>query len=68
MEFIKENLSYEISKQLSLLNENSDMSDVGNVIGIIVAEYFSSTKLGFEKEDFLSGINHGISLVDGTHF
>jgi hypothetical protein len=47
-------------------NEGYDISDVGNEIGYTVAKYFSA-KMGWEKSDFISGIKHGISLVDGTH-
>lgn len=43
-----------------------DLGDIGNEIGFTIAKHFSS-KMGFDKESFISGINHGISLVDGTH-
>lgn len=42
-----------------------DLSDIGNAIGLTIGEYFSK-ELGFEKDDFLNGIKHGISLTDGT--
>lgn len=44
-----------------------DLSDVGNTIGTVIAMYFDDKELGFEKNDFISGIKHGISLIDGTH-
>jgi len=47
-------------------NISADMSDLGNEIGVAVAKHFSG-EMGFDKESFLSGIRHGISLVDGTH-
>jgi hypothetical protein len=43
------------------------MSDIGNEIGIVIAKYFNKNKLGFELEDFIAGLKHGISLTDGTH-
>lgn len=46
---------------------NGDLSDLGNDIGINVAEYIDDDKLGYEKDDLISGLNHGISIIDGTH-
>ena len=43
-----------------------EMSDIGNEIGLIVAKYLTDSP-GWDKESFISGIKHGISLVDGTH-
>ena len=45
--------------------ENGDISDVGNEVGIIIAKYFSDD-FG-DKNDFINGMNHGVSLTDGTH-
>lgn len=42
----------------------ADLSDIGNEIGIIIAQYFTEEDT---KQDFISGLNHGISLTDGTH-
>jgi hypothetical protein len=30
-------------------------------------DYIDDKKLGYEKDDLISGINHGISIVDGSH-
>jgi len=60
MEKIKE----EIKKQLD--SPATDLNDIGNSIGIAIGKYISE-EIGFEKNDLLAGINHGISLVDGTH-
>lgn len=46
--------------------EKGDLSDVGNEIGIILGKYISE-EMGFEKQDLIAGIKHGISLIDGTH-
>jgi len=43
-----------------------DLSDLGNNIGILVGKYLSND-LGFEEDDFMSGLKHGISISNGTH-
>ena len=65
-------INMEIIRQLTKANSTypanmGDLSDVGNEIGIIIAKYFDDEDGGFDKESFLSGLNHGISLTDGTH-
>jgi len=45
----------------------TDLSDLGNEIGFVVGKFIDKEKIGFEREDFISGIRHGISLIDGTH-
>jgi hypothetical protein len=45
---------------------HGDLSDLGNEIGIIIGEY-TTDKMGYEKDDFVSGVRHGISISDGTH-
>ena len=46
---------------------NGDLSDLGNDIGLSIGKYINNDKLGYEKEDLISGINHGISIIDGSH-
>ena len=59
------NIINDIIKQLENIEyQNGDLGDVGNNIGIAVGKYI---QFGDDKDDFLHGINHGISLVDGTH-
>jgi len=61
-------ISLEISERLSNLPyDNGDVSDIGNEIGIILGKYLSNYSLGWEKDDFISGLNHGISIANGTH-
>jgi len=61
-------VSLEISERLSALPyDNGDVSDIGNEIGIILGKYISDNLFGWEKDDFISGINHGISIANGTH-
>ena len=43
----------------------SDVGDIGNLIGIAVGEFIVEN--GWDKNDFIFGIEHGISLKDGTH-
>ena len=42
-----------------------DISDIGNEVGIAFGRYIVKNSLG--KDDFIHGIMHGISLMDGTH-
>lgn len=46
---------------------NGDLSDLGNEIGMKVSDYINHGELGYEKEDFISGFKHGLSVADGTH-
>jgi hypothetical protein len=41
-----------------------DLSDIGNEIGIVIGKYTDDKNT---IEDFIHGIRHGVSLVDGTH-
>jgi hypothetical protein len=41
-----------------------DISDVGNEIGISIGKYIKNEE---DKRDFVEGIYHGISLIDGTY-
>lgn len=64
MEEIIKKLINDLSK---IKNYNGDLSDVGNEIGIIIGDFIDIDKNGYNKEDFIHGIKHGISLKDGTH-
>jgi hypothetical protein len=46
---------------------NGDLSDLGNDIGLNIGEYINENKLGYEKDDLISGIQHGVSIIDGSH-
>lgn len=46
---------------------DTDLSDIGNLVGIAIGKYINEKKMGFEKHSFIDGVNHGISLYDGTH-
>lgn len=60
-----------IKREMDIMNESyagSDVSDIGNAIGMAVGKHIANKeKFGYEKNDFLSGFNHGYSLKDGTH-
>jgi len=45
---------------------SQDIGDLGNEIGIVIAKYLSNES-GNELWDFIAGIEHGVSLEDGTH-
>jgi hypothetical protein len=49
------------------LHPQGDLSDLGNEIGKIIGEYIDNQEMGYELDDLLSGIKHGVSLIDGTH-
>lgn len=46
----------------------SDLSDIGNVIGLVVSKFIDKEKLGYEDDDFISGIKHGLSTGLGTNY
>lgn len=46
---------------------NGDLSDLGNDIGLNIGEYINKNKIGYEKDDLISGIHHGVSIIDGSH-
>ena len=50
----------------------TDLSDIGNYIGIAISKITCKdgkdlNLWSFEKDDFINGFNHGYSLNDGTH-
>ncbi len=44
--------------------EKGDLSDLGNEVGISLGEVIKNES---DLEDFIIGLEHGISLVNGTH-
>ena len=61
------NIKEEIIKQLNEVTYEGDLSDIGNEIGIIIGKYTPDGEMGYELNDFIHGVKHGISLTDGTH-
>jgi hypothetical protein len=61
------NNNYSKERLISLLNQHpnsSDINDLGNVIGIYIYECFNED---YDLGDFLSGLEHGLSLQNGSH-
>jgi hypothetical protein len=55
----------QISESLSKVSyENGDLSDVGNEVGIVLANYVTTEQ---DFKDFVHGLRHGISLTNGEH-
>ena len=55
-----------IKTQLDNVNyDNGDVSDVGNEIGIVLGDVITTES---ELQDFITGIRHGMSLTNGTHW
>jgi hypothetical protein len=46
--------------------EMSDLSDIGNLIGIIIGNHISND-IGYELIDLINGIKHGVSISTNTH-
>jgi len=51
----------------AIKNQQEDLSDLGNNIGMIIGKYFKKKKMGYQKSSFIDGLNHGFSLADGIH-
>ena len=60
-------INNEIIKRLSEVTYKGDLSDIGNEIGLSIGKFISDKELGFDLDDFIAGLKHGISIVDGTH-
>lgn len=56
-----------IIDQLSSVEYDGDLSDIGNEIGIAIGEFISQDELGYDIKDLIHGIKHGVSLIDGSH-
>lgn len=56
----------ELSDKLSKVAYKGDLGDIGNDIGFIIAKYFDKANYD-DLDSFISGLRHGVSLVDGTH-
>lgn len=46
-------------------NIKQDLSDLGNTIGQVIMKAVQNGE--GDLEDFMSGLKHGISIIDGTH-
>jgi serine/threonine-protein phosphatase 6 regulatory ankyrin repeat subunit B len=60
---LKNDIKDGIKTNLKNYNINyGDLSEIGNLIGIVIGNYITDEE-GFTKEDFISGLNHGINLI-----
>jgi len=53
-----------IIKLKEIKNPMYDISDIGNEIGVAIGKYIKTDE---DKRDFIWGVEHGISLIDGSH-
>jgi hypothetical protein len=58
---------HNIIVQLETVSYKGDLSDIGNEIGVAIGKYIEKDKIGYELSDFIAGVKHGVSLIDGTH-
>lgn len=59
-------LKHIISELSNLPYDKGDISDIGNEVGIAIGTIISDISEE-EINDFVSGVRHGISLINGTH-
>lgn len=60
----------DIKNELDSIKYDGDLSDIGNHVGLAIGKYIkidTEEELGYELIDFIYGVKHGVSLVDGTH-
>lgn len=62
-----EQVKQEIIDKLSEVKYYGDLSDIGNEIGIVIGKYITVEEPGYDLNDFISGVEHGISLTNETH-
>ncbi len=62
-----EQVKQEIIDKLSEVKYSGDLSDIGNEIGIVIGKYITVEEPGYNLNDFIFGVEHGISLTNGTH-
>ena len=57
-------INQEIINELRNYKLHGDLSDLGDIIGRVIAKYFDEMN---SVDDFIMGLKHGISVIDGTH-
>jgi hypothetical protein len=66
-----EQIKIDIINQLNNMTYKvGDIDDIGNEIGIAIGKYTmlkNAEEIGTSKNLFICGLEHGISLIDGTH-
>ena len=66
------NIKNEIILKLQHIKYTGHLDDLGNEIGMAVSKHICKNGkflniFGFDKESFIDGFDHGVSLKDGTH-
>jgi hypothetical protein len=64
---MKKEIAKAVHDEIMSMNHTPDMTDYGNQIGCAIGKYLSEKAEGWQKDDFMSGLEHGLSLQDGTH-
>jgi hypothetical protein len=59
-------ISLSLSERIFEVKYNGDISDLGNEIGFVLGNVITDLRKG-EITDFMHGLQHGISLTNGTH-
>jgi hypothetical protein len=54
----------EIILQLKTVKYTGDLCDIANEIGFVIGNYIDQNNT---LDDFIHGLKHGISLINGTH-
>jgi len=65
-ENVFKDIVYDIKTQFENIDYDTklcDLGDVGNEIGIALSKYIEDGKVGFELNNFINGIKHGIDLT-----
>ena len=66
-----EQIKEDIINRLNSLNyKDGDLTDIGNEIGVAIGKYTiekDAESNGLDKDAFICGLEHGVSLIDGTH-
>lgn len=63
-----DDITQELSVEENVFNYKSDLTDLGNEIAHIVSKYFDEERPGYTKEDFMSGLAHGFSVIENKYF
>jgi len=64
---MKNHIAQAVHAHIVAMKHNPDMTDYGNQIGCAIGKFLNENNPGWQKDDFMSGLEHGLSLQDGTH-
>lgn len=66
-EDVFKDIVYDIKTQFQNIDydtKSCDIGDVGNEIGIALSKYIEDGKVGFELNNFIDGVKHGVLLMN----